>query len=220
MNKNEIRINTLTKEFDKCMKSVERNTKLLEKKTVIAEKFGVNVDSETWYQIRSSMDNKQMYARIELEIAKDNTEEATRKLTRTTKELNKVEIEILKEQEANTEIEQNKILVVEEFLDKWLEGAIKAYEAAGLLVTEDEGDLNTVTLEDLVNERNRKSKYIAYRTYKFIGKITDAGYLIIGVDGNLNGVLKGEKGEAHIQSIIAGGYNIQCRHIRMLINLI
>lgn len=42
--------------------------------------------------------------------------------------------------------------------------------------------------------------------------------LYVGVDGNVNGVFVGTKKTAKIESIYAGGYNIQCLHTRILIH--
>ncbi|MFQ3543576.1 hypothetical protein Q7A53_05775 [Halobacillus rhizosphaerae] len=50
-----------------------------------------------------------------------------------------------------------------------------------------------------------------------IGLITDASNLSISRDGNLNGIIIGEKGKARVETIGAGGYNIQCFHFRTLV---
>lgn len=58
------------------------------------------------------------------------------------------------------------------------------------------------------------------RTEKKCGKLTDTKHLYLNNSNFgvcLNGYVEGEKGTAHIESIMAGGYNIQCRHIRVLV---
>ena len=48
--------------------------------------------------------------------------------------------------------------------------------------------------------------------------ITDAAALYIGPEGDINGIIVGTEGKAKIQTIGAGGYNIQCFHFRTLIH--
>lgn len=72
--------------------------------------------------------------------------------------------------------------------------------------------------KDLDEEANRKYDFIIERTTAITGKITDATGLSIGAKADLNGYIIGEKGTAKVQTIGAGGYNIQCYHFRTLIN--
>lgn len=68
-------------------------------------------------------------------------------------------------------------------------------------------------------KREAESKYddIINRTNKIVGTITDATHLHIGVKGDLEGYVIGDYGKAHVQTIGAGGYNIQCFHFRTLV---
>ena len=79
--------------------------------------------------------------------------------------------------------------------------------------------LNTVKLQkDLDQEANRKYDFIIERTNAIVGTITDASCLRVGNKHDLNGYIKGTRGTAKIETIGAGGYNIQCFHFRTLIN--
>ena len=71
---------------------------------------------------------------------------------------------------------------------------------------------------DLTEEANRKYDFIIERVNAICGKITDASGLKVGAKGDLNGYIIGERGTAHVQTIGAGGYNIQCYHFRTLIH--
>jgi len=59
------------------------------------------------------------------------------------------------------------------------------------------------------------------RTQDITGKITDCQYLTLDRDNQgysiINGIIIGEKGKAKVESIGAGGYNIQRYHIRVLV---
>ena len=72
--------------------------------------------------------------------------------------------------------------------------------------------------KDLTAEWNRKYDFIIERTNQIVGTITDATNLTIGAKHDLNGYIIGTKGTAKVQTIDAGGYNIQCYHFRTLIN--
>lgn len=73
-------------------------------------------------------------------------------------------------------------------------------------------------IQDLDEEANRKYDFIIERTNAIVGQITDASNLRIGAKDDLNGFIIGTKGTAKVQTIGAGGYNIQCYHFRTLIN--
>ena len=55
------------------------------------------------------------------------------------------------------------------------------------------------------------------RVNKAVGIILEAKALYVGVNGELNGYIKGEDGTCKIETIYAGGYNIQCLHYRVLV---
>lgn len=72
--------------------------------------------------------------------------------------------------------------------------------------------------KDVDQEWIRKYDFIIERTNAIVGQITDASNLKIGAKHDLNGFIIGTKGTAKVQTIDAGGYNIQCYHFRTLIN--
>lgn len=71
---------------------------------------------------------------------------------------------------------------------------------------------------ELRYEKNRKYDDIIARTKDAIGTITDASDLRVDMRCNLNGFIVGENGKAEVNSIYAGGWNIQCLHVRTLIH--
>lgn len=72
-----------------------------------------------------------------------------------------------------------------------------------------------------VNAVNQLVLNLIERTVEIVGKITDTGLLYINQDNQgysiINGLVIGEKGKARVESIGAGGYNIQRYHIRVLV---
>lgn len=80
--------------------------------------------------------------------------------------------------------------------------------------------------DEEINKRNVKDAEtivlnMINRVAELTGKITDCKYLNLSCDNNgytiINGIIIGEKGKARIESIGAGGYNIQRYHIRVLV---
>lgn len=63
-----------------------------------------------------------------------------------------------------------------------------------------------------------KEQILIARVNKAVGKIVKAINLEVGVNGELNGIIQGENGTIKIETIYAGGYNIQCLHYRVLIH--
>lgn len=111
----------------------------------------------------------------------------------------------------------------EEYREKWDERreVKKAFtnEWGWLVMYLDRDGLNEEKLDkDLKEEVNRKYDFIIERTNAIVGTITDASNLHIGMDGELNGYIIGENGKAKVQTIGAGGWNIQRYHFRTLIH--
>lgn len=69
----------------------------------------------------------------------------------------------------------------------------------------------------LEEEKKAKLLHLVGRISDITGPITDARGIYIYA-GDLNGVVLGEKGAAKVNTIGAGGYNIQCYHYRMLVH--
>ena len=73
-------------------------------------------------------------------------------------------------------------------------------------------------LKDINEEANRKYDNIIERTNHIVGTITDAEHLSVGEKGELDGYVTGDRGKAHVFTIGAGGWNIQCFHFRVLVH--
>ena len=75
---------------------------------------------------------------------------------------------------------------------------------------------------DKTVEQEKQNKLIDLmnRVTKITGTITNASGLYIANNGNLDGIIVGERGMASVNTIDAGGYNIQCYHFRTLVKKI
>lgn len=73
-------------------------------------------------------------------------------------------------------------------------------------------------LETMVaKEKKAKYEMLVNRCKEVIGAIVDAKALKISGNGELNGFIDGSNGRCKIETIGAGGYNIQCFHFRVLV---
>lgn len=72
----------------------------------------------------------------------------------------------------------------------------------------------------LESDKQAKLLDMVYRITGTVGEITDASHLKINEKGNLDGIVIGKKGKAQIETIGAGGWNIQVFHYRTLIHKI
>lgn len=72
--------------------------------------------------------------------------------------------------------------------------------------------------KDITANYNAKYDNIVERASYYCGKIEDATDLRIGGKGELDGIVVGNKGKCRIETIGAGGYNIQCFHFRVLVH--
>lgn len=74
-------------------------------------------------------------------------------------------------------------------------------------------------LNDLLDKEEKAKIFdLIRRVTKVVGTITDASGLSVGYqNGELNGIVIGTDGKAEVETIGAGGYNIQIFHYRVLV---
>lgn len=81
-----------------------------------------------------------------------------------------------------------------------------------------EEERNAWLEKELEKEKKAKMIDLINRINHVVGTITDASKLKISVKGNLDGMIIGDKGRAKVQTVGAGGWNIQCFHYRTLVH--
>ena len=82
-------------------------------------------------------------------------------------------------------------------------------------LTRGEKDFEQMATKDAYAEAKYWVLNLIYRTEKKVGQITN-WHLYFATD-SLNGWVEGTKGNANIETITAGGWNIQCLHTRVLV---
>lgn len=79
-----------------------------------------------------------------------------------------------------------------------------------------EPQIKKLIAKDVENKRIKLYQDVTSK----IGAIVDGRGLSVGEDGSINGIVVGETGSVKISTIMAGGYNIQCLHYRVLIKVL
>jgi len=82
----------------------------------------------------------------------------------------------------------------------------------------DEEDRQKYLEKEMEVEKQNKLIDLMQRIIDITGTLTDCNGLSISPKGGIDGIVKGEKGSAKIETISAGGYNIQCYHFRTLVH--
>lgn len=89
----------------------------------------------------------------------------------------------------------------------------------GLII---DGTPETLNEEKMIKrvtwDANAKYDHLIEQVEEITGEITDARQLEIGDKGEINGYIIGKSGKASVQTIGAGGYNIQRFHFRTLVH--
>lgn len=122
-------------------------------------------------------------------------------------------VKIVAEQ-ARTDFAASAPKVIVDFVNEWGELAFNWYMAN--LNYPDETRVKRM----VENEKQIKIIQLTSNVISVVGTITDARGLSIGEKGDLIGIIEGEKGKARVETISAGGYNIQKFHYRTIVNKI
>lgn len=87
-----------------------------------------------------------------------------------------------------------------------------------LLEIRDDAEREAWLEKAMEEEKRAKLLDLIGRINSVVGTITDAAGLYISSNGEINGLIVGTEGRANVETIGAGGYNIQCFHFRTLIH--
>lgn len=208
----EKQINAATVNVEKAEKGIVRAQKKFDKMYQAAVKLDCVWEHKDWWERRESGNytKDQDWASFEYRCAKEDLQEQIERLAKAEKALNKLlTVQDIKGQE-HKRIESYAIPAIDQFLDNWERSVMEYYQ--------EKGELDEAKIRDIKWDKWFKKASIIHKVEKHVGKIVDTGNLHIGSDGNINGRIIGDKDSCYVQTIIAGGWNIQCLHYRVMIN--
>ena len=201
----------LEKELEKIEKTLGRAIVKAEKMAAIADKVGMKITLVEWCSVRDTATQEQYFAHFNYFSATEEVKDAEGRRDRLTRRIEKMQADQMgKIDRIGKLLGEYSIPAIDQFLDNWEENTLIFYQV--------QGKMTENTAKDLKIEKQNKKLAIIYKVKNRIGTVTDGQGLYIANDGNINGVIIGDKGRATITTILAGGYNIQCLHYRVLVD--
>lgn len=235
------RIQSCLANIEKTKKTLERHQIRLEKKTQELKKLGIE-SPETVDTLKIS--GQQFIALFDYKSAKSDIESNLSKLQELQEKLNQYTQKKAEEEVKERSIPT--VPAVEAFLEQWRTRAntyyheqveaIHTWKASHNQKRGWYAELNKCFSQDCIVLSEYPEKEFETRLNKLldsevkfkradlfrrcsivVGVIADASGLRIGDNGSINGKVVGNKGTAYVETIMAGGYNIQCLHYRVLV---
>ncbi|MEM5592797.1 hypothetical protein AAHH67_15510 [Niallia circulans] len=192
-----------------CVEAIERQEKRINKlkKDSILEKIALET-KETLESYIVCIDNKLASHEEETDVIdqflsqwKENAFNYYTRLVSNYRDINELKIPI-----------REKVSKRNQFLNK-----LTKYEAQKIPFYSHRENCNKWINDDLDHDVNRKKMLLLQRITKAAGEIMDAKSLKLGDNGEINGIVVGEKATVNVRTIYAGGYNIQNLHYRVLV---
>lgn len=230
------RLDKALETVDKKVKTIERHKAQAEKKLQIIKDNGWELDR---YKYAKAGNNDAYWAICEYENKLADIKGAEKKLEEAKEIANnwkkKYEIQLQKELTLATEVPEAFREAKEALVASWVESDIRAREA--MLKSRKELEykefrkLYTYTAEESLKHTDEEFRKIEEReadewlldlynrVREITGEITDCSYIRWG-GKCLDGYIIGKNGKASVETIGAGGYNIQRWHLRTLVHKI
>ncbi len=238
------RIEKATQKIEKKENTITKKTAQIEKKYKALEKLGVKDpeehDSEEFRNAENWHDIFWTYA--DIESLKADIIRGGKEIEETKTTLAKYEAQLTGEIEKESiflkEIPEVMIRLQNELVETWdawdkarKERIRKAYDELGYSkfvkeYTYRDYEFMSTSTEKIHSDNERDARALIldlyYRVKDVTGEITDWSGIeaTIGTGGFtiLNGYVTGKEGRAKVESILAGGYNIQRLHVRVLVH--
>lgn len=243
MTTTELRIDGCRKNLEKAHSTLERHNKALHKAEDTCKKLGVDVsklNKDGDWSYKQTLNQNQLEAAWKLEDAQECIQTTNSKIAELNKKLHQYIEKKAKEDKKN---DVPMVPAVEKFLEAWRADAdcyyrkrVQAYQTyrkehpndykvykmydstiqrLGIMSSQ---DMETALNEFLNEEVQARRVDLYYRCSAVVGIIKDATGITMGMNGSLNGIVVGDEGKASVRTILAGGYNIQRLHYRVLVN--
>lgn len=219
---------------EKIKKTIERHEKGAEKKMAVLTKNGWEPDTSL-YNCGKNQDA--YWAVCEYESKLDDIKTATRKLADAEKVVQNWQAKYEKAQAQENKIETTLPEVLKEMRDQltkiWTKADIEKrtkmhqvkseldYKAFRKQYRYDEEESLNKTDEQFEMQNRKEAELWVWDLYNRViaevGEVTDfSGVHFCGKA--LNGFVRGTKGAVNVETIVAGGYNIQKRHLRVILH--
>lgn len=231
------RVNNTKAKIEKKQNTITKKIALIEKKERQIEKLGADPGTAT-----KSDNMEARWLAYDIESLREDVERNEREIEEAKASLEKYEAQLA------GEIEREAILIREipetlkkmqaELVKRWDAWDVERRELVRAKYTElgyreffkkysgADYELRHKTDEEIHNANMQDAKALIidlyYRVRKFTGEVTDWSSVRAeaGAQGMtvLNGYITGKEGRARVESILAGGYNIQRLHVRVLVH--
>ena len=238
------RIEKSNQKIEKKQNTIVKKTAQIEKKYNFLKTLGIeDPEKHDRYEFRESKHWDDIYwTYCDIDSLKDDIIRGGHEIENTKKTLEKYEAqlagEIEKESIFLTEIPEIFKSLIDELVETWdawdkdrrarLKESYKTlgYKEFTKKHTYADYEFISITDEKIHNDNERDAKALVldlyYRVKDITGEVTDWTGIkaTIGTYGFtvLNGIVIGKEGRAKVESILAGGYNIQRLHVRVLVH--
>lgn len=229
------RIENAKAKIEKKQNTIEKKLALIEKKREKIVKLGGDPDGDKM----QNRDNQDVYWTLcEIGYLKEDIERGKREIEETKASLEKYEKQLTGELEKEAvllkEVPESMRRMQEELTERWTAWDIEKREQIKSDRREmdyksfckkwnvrDRMDFMYLTDEQIRKSNEQDAKCMVlnlyYRVKHITGEVTDwSGIHCAGVA--LNGFVVGKEGRAEVESILAGGWNIQRLHVRTLVH--
>ena len=240
------RIEKATAKIEKKQNTIVKKTAQIEKKRNFLEKLGfANYTRQMYYEVRNTLTDEvadDLYWTIcDIDGLEDDIERNKKEIEETKKTIEKYNAQLAGEIEKESiflkEIPESMKLMQTQLVEKWdewdkerREFVSQKYRELGYTAFFKKYNYSDYELmyesDEHIHESNMNdAKMLILNLYNRVkaitGEVTDWTEIRL-TSGNmgpvLNGIVYGKEGRANVESILAGGYNIQRLHVRVLVH--